>query len=78
MKVWFVLRYHNDGPENGKYVAIDMSSGGYPYATDDPNQIRFFHSFEGAESYRRIDSAWRALVIQPVQVPFLNHIKEDV
>lgn len=49
MKTYFVLRY-----PNGMLVAIDSNSGGYPYETDNPNQVRFWPSIEEPERYKRM------------------------
>jgi len=38
--------------EDGKYVGVDSSSGGYPSVTDYPLGIHLWHSREDAERYR--------------------------
>lgn len=49
MNDYYVLRYHT-----GEYVAIDISSGGYPYSTTNPNEIKFFHTLEAAKEYNSV------------------------
>jgi len=44
----YVLRY-----PDGRYVALDEMSGGYPYPTTDLNQVKFWSTAEEADKYRQ-------------------------
>lgn len=39
---------------NGQPVGVDSNSGGYPFKTDSPSQVRYFDSREEAEKYLRV------------------------
>ena len=45
---WYVIE-----TDNG-YVGLDQGSGGYPFLTCNPNEIRFWNSKEAAEDYIRM------------------------
>tara|TARA_R110000851_G_scaffold286256_3_gene440136 strand:+ start:1397 stop:1606 length:210 start_codon:yes stop_codon:yes gene_type:complete len=42
---------------DGKYVAVDESSGGYPHITDRPTGVKVWHSIEEAKNYRKMFKA---------------------
>lgn len=49
----YVLRY-----PDGKFVALDSASGGYPYAVDDVFRARLWDTREAAERYNAVFS-WK-------------------
>jgi len=65
----------------GQYIALDHSSGGYPYVSRDIRNIYVWNTKEAAESYRDIftrgstmgglsaASSWRVVEVMLIEVP---------
>jgi len=47
MKHGFILQDR----DQGKFVALDKASGGYPYLTGDPFEAKLWETLESAEEY---------------------------
>lgn len=53
-----------------KMQAIDMSSGGYPYPTDDLNSVKFWPTFDKAKDYAKSFGSSRSDSVTPSRSRF--------
>lgn len=60
MKQYYVMKYsdrestYNNPSDVGKYVAIDWSSGGYPYAVDCFHNAQIWYDCEQFKRYQQM------------------------